>query len=95
MTLATNVLEKQPSETRLMTMDFSASMSAGEVIASIDSITTAPPGITFGTETMGTKSVSVLISSGINKKKYKIQIIVTTSLGQILENEGYLLIKEI
>ena len=95
MTLATNILEKQPSETRLMTMDFSASMSSGEIVSSLDSTTTTPVGVTFGTVTLGTKSVSVLISGGTDKKKYKIQFIVTTSLGQVLENEGYLQIKEL
>jgi hypothetical protein len=95
MTLATNTLEKQPSETRLMTMDFSSSMSTGEIISSLDTTETSPAGVTFGTVTLGTKSVSVLISGGVDKKKYKIRFIVTTSLDQILEHEGYLYIKEL
>lgn len=95
MTLASNILTKQPTETRLMTMDFSSSMSTGETILSIDDISTNPIGPTFGTATTGTQFASVLISGGTDKKKYKIQITVTTSLGQILENEGYLEIKDI
>lgn len=95
MTLATNILEKQPSETRLMTMDFSSSMSSAEAIIAVDSTTSTPVGVTFTNVAFTEKNVSVLIAGGADKKKYKIQFIVTTSLSQVLEFEGYLSVKEL
>jgi len=95
MTLATNVLTKQPTETRLMTMSFSSSMAVGETIVSIDNMSTTPAGVTLGATSTLPQSAALLISGGTDNKKYKIQIKITTSLGQVLENEGYLEVRDI
>ena len=95
MSLSKTTLEQQSTETRLLTMEFTEKMSTGETISSLDTSSSLPAGITFGAVTLDKRAVNLLCSGGTNGKQYKITMIVTTSLGQVLENEGYLKIKDI
>lgn len=94
--------EKQPDETRLFNFDFKPKMETGETILSVDSTVTDPAGITFGTTTINAQNVEILVSGGtgaisteIEYNTYKLTVIVTTSLGQILELDVLLNIKDI
>lgn len=87
-------LYKQPSESRLFSFEFSANMSSGETISSITSVIAAPTGVTLGTPTASGTKVQVRISGGTNNTQYTITGIVVTSLGNILEGEGYLVVKD-
>lgn len=89
------LLTKQPGESRLLSMDFSKKMSKGETITTIDSTVSNPAGLTFPSTTPSGQDAGILISGGDNHKKYKVTVTVTTSLSQILENDGYLDVKEL
>ena len=98
MSLSTTELTKQPSESRLMTMEFDNKMSKTELILTMDSVTSTPSGVgapTFDAGTVKSQSVDIMISGGTTDKKYKITMIVTTDAGQVIENEGYLKVREV
>lgn len=93
---------KQPSETILIVFDFSSKMVAQETISAVSSTDTSPVGIVFGNSpTINAQNVYILISGGvapsredIDSSPYKLTMIVTTSLGQILEEDITLNIRE-
>lgn len=93
--MATKPLEKQPSETHLITFDFSSKMSSAEIISSMDSNVSDPADVTFDvTPTVNTQTVDVLISGGVAPSRsdvaytpYKLTMIVTTDIGQVLEKD--------
>lgn len=87
-------LVKQPSEVRLFGMDFSNKMVKTETIVSIDSTVSSPSGITFTGTTIDGQVANILCSGGVDTKKYKITVKVTTGNGQTLENDGILEIVE-
>lgn len=96
-----DTLEKQPSEDRLFDMYFDNKMRTGETITSIDSTVSTPAGITFLSQSFSGQVVQLLVSAGdppdrgdLDYNQYKITVTVTTSANQILENEGFLNIKE-
>ncbi len=88
-------ITKQPSETHLITFDFSSKMVALETIISVSSNISLPASITFdASPTINSQTVDVLISGGsaptrsdISYTPYKLTMIVTTSANQILEND--------
>jgi hypothetical protein len=90
-------LTKQPSESRIYTMDFSANLIAGETIVSVDSVTGAPSGLTIagGIISSDGKQVQNRISGGAAGTVYKITLVVTTSLSNVLEGEGALVVKDL
>ena len=108
MALSKIVIQKQPGETRLVSMDFSNKMDTAEIILSIDDIrqlindtggTTTD--LTFAGQTINGQVAQFLVSGGtipdrtdINECDYKVTVEVTTDLGQVLENDGILKIKE-
>jgi hypothetical protein len=99
---ANQELCKQPAEKRKFGMEFAALMdtSSGEVISSIDGITSetisggtsdltiTSPAIANGVAT--SSKVELWIAGGTAGLKYRIEILVTTSGGQILEGDGLL-----
>lgn len=95
-------ITKQPSETHLVEFDFSDKMITGETIVSMDSAVSAPLGIVFGNSpSIVDHRVYILISGGvapsrydIDQAPYKLTMIVTTSVGQILEEDITLNIQE-
>lgn len=93
---------KQPSEKRRFQMEFSSLLNLGsnEIISGINSITSANIGGT-GTDLTITNTgiidgarassrVSMWIESGTTGKTYRIETLVTTTSGQILEGDGIL-----
>jgi hypothetical protein len=86
-------LYKQPSESRLYTMDFSANLTTGETIASVTSVTADVAGLTIGVPAVSGRAVQVKLSAGTADVLYKVTFMVVTSAGNILEAEGYLKIE--
>lgn len=86
-------LYKQPSESRIYTMDFSANMSSGETLVAVTSFTVSPAGLTYTSATPSGQVVAMRLSGGTDDVQYKITVVVTTSAGNTLENEGYLLVR--
>lgn len=94
-------LYKQPGETRLFDMSFANKMRDGETIVSIDSITSVPNDLTFNNSVYSGQVVQTLIGGGTipirpdtPEESYIVTFVITTSSGQILENEGILIVKE-
>lgn len=94
--LVQNELEKSPGDVRRFAMDFSSLPElASGTIASITSITASPDGLTLSSQQIdsGSKSVSCIISGGVNGKPYNVTFKVVTSGGQTLERTGTLYVK--
>lgn len=91
--MAIDTLSKQPSESRLFTMDFSANLASGETISSVTSVVADVTGLTIGAPVAGSRSVQVRISAGTVDIMYKVTFVVVTSAGNTLEAEGNLRIE--
>lgn len=101
-----DLLEKQPSESRLYDMDFSPKMVQGsspEAITSVDSVAqlelqsdgtrVATTDLTFpSSATFSLQVAQQRIEVGLDGKTYVVTYIVSTDLGNILEAEGLLLV---
>ena len=86
-------LTKQPSETRIFGMSFFNKLrSSSETIVSINSVNIYPDdaSLTAIEYSIGINVANITVSAGTNDRTYKITVVVTTSDGQILENEGLL-----
>ena len=93
---AVPLLIKQPSEDNVYTFEFRQLLADEESISSVTSVSGAPSGLTIGAPTHDSNSkVHVRISGGAADVKYKITAVVTTSLGNTKEGEGYLLVTDI
>lgn len=92
--MAVETLYKQPTESRVYTMDFSPNMVTGETISSVTSFTVSPSGLTSNTATPNGQEVNFRLSGGTANTQYKITCVVATSLGNTLEMEGYLLVED-
>lgn len=89
-------LIKQPAESRLFSMDFSALLASGETISSVSSVTALPSGLTLVNPAVaaGTRAQQ-RISGGTDKVAYKVTIRVVTSAGNTLEGEGILQVRDL
>jgi len=88
-------LIKQPSESRLYTMEFAPNLAAGETVTSVSSCTASPAGLTLtGAAASGTKA-TVRISGGTADTTYKVTFVVITSASNTLEGEGYLVVRQL
>ena len=107
MSLSNVIITKQPSEKRLVSMDFSKKMATTETITAIVSVgqSLADGSITtdleFSAQIISGQVVQFLVAGGniptradIQECDYKVTVKVTTSLGQELENDGILKVKE-
>lgn len=85
------LLFKQPAESTLFFMDFSANMGQAETIQSIAAPVVSPAsGLVIGTPTILGQVAQMRISGGTAGICYKITVQITTSLSNILECEGKL-----
>jgi hypothetical protein len=101
-----DLLEKQPSESRLYDMDFSPKMVQGsspEAIASVVSVSqlelladgtrVATTDLEFPSgATFSAQVAQQRIETGVDTKTYVVTYIITTDLGNTLEAEGLLLV---
>lgn len=94
--MSTETLIKQPSESRLYSMNFSANL-IDSTIAAINSVTVTPNDgfldVSDPPSFTGT-TVKQRIAAGKNNTIYKVTIIVLDTLGNILEGEGNLWVKD-
>lgn len=92
-------LVKQPAESRAFTMDFSALLASGETLTAVSTVTIAPvtasPLTASGVATVSGASAQQRLTGGLAGTKYKVTFVVTTSLSNILEGEGYLNVKDV
>lgn len=87
-------LTKQSSESRVYSMDFSANMQPAETVVSVDSFTVTPAGLTYTSATPSGQTAVMRLSGGVSVTQYKVTLVVTTSEGNVLEDDGYLLVKD-
>lgn len=89
---------KQPTESRLYSMDFSALMGQNETISAVSSVTkdkTTTPDLTIGAAVFDGQIAQFRLSAGKSGTKYKITCIVTTSDGNTLEGEGIVQLEDL
>ena len=89
---------KQPSEVRQLTMNFASILSDGETISSIVSVTHEKTGgetsdLTVYNEVKTDTVVAFWVSGGTNFVTYLVEITVTTSIGQTLQGDGLISIR--
>lgn len=95
--MADKTLSKQPAETRIFGMSYTNKLrSSTEVISSIDIVSIYPDDSTLTaiSHSFGSDKANILVGAGISGRTYKITVLVTTSDGQILENEGLLIVSD-
>lgn len=97
--MSTPSLVKQPSESRLYSMDFSALLAAGESIASVTSFTAATPpdaaALTISAIAASGPYAQARIAGGTAAFRYTVTAVVLTSLGNTLEGEGLLQVRNL
>lgn len=88
--MAINVLQKEVGETRLISMPFTNKMSSSESIVSVDRVVVEPTAdLVVTLDSVNGKNVLLLVSGGTSGVRYEIFVKLTSSVGQILENDGY------
>lgn len=88
--MAINVLQKEVGETRLISMPFTNKMSSSESIVSVDRVVVEPTAdLVVTLDSVNSKNVLLLVSGGTSGVRYNIYVKLTSSAGQILENDGY------
>lgn len=98
MSTADQTVEKQPSERRQVTMDFSAKMSA---LDTIEASSPAPvmtsericgkvTDLTIETPVISGQTLVMWITGGTSGQRYRVEGLITTSTGAILEGDGIL-----
>jgi len=92
--MSLEVLEKQPRESRVYTIDFSPNMQEGETITSVTTFDVTPAGLTYNSATPSGQLIAVRFSGGTASTQYKWSAVVVTSLGNTLEDDGYLHVKD-
>lgn len=94
--MSTPSLIKQPSESRQFSMDFSALLAPGESISSVTSVTALPAGLTLSGAPVSSGAIATQrIAGGTNAIRYVVTYVVLTSLGNTLEGEGILQVKDL
>lgn len=87
-------LVKQPSEIRTYKMDFRRSLDRDDLISGVVSVSAYPDSITVDNPSSSDKTVSFRVSGGNDGESYNIRVIVSTSLGQTIEGDGLLVVRE-
>ena len=92
---------KQPLEKRVFTMDFTSVLGSSEGVSSISGIVSEKVGgyatdlkISDSGISDDTKKVNMYIESGTNGVTYRVEVLVNTDAGQILEGDGILYITD-
>jgi hypothetical protein len=93
------ILYKTPAESFIYTIGFEKSMEQTESISTISSLTISPPH--SGTETITIdssplivgKDIQFRISGGTDGQSYKVTAVITTSLGNTMEEDFILVVR--
>lgn len=82
---------KDPSESILPRIDFSADMDDAETVVAIDSVVATPSGLTVASNGISSdgKRVQIRISGGTDGERYEVRVTVTTSAPQTLAGGLY------
>jgi len=90
-------LYKQPNESRMFAINFSANLESGETINAINSVTVTGAGLTVGSQSITSdgKKVQFRVSDGTAGESYQITVVATTTQSNILEGDGILVVKQI
>lgn len=98
---ASETLYKQPSEKRKFSMDFSNLMVTGETIAASPApvitsefINGNLTNLTITLLAISGQTMTFWVAGGTNNRRYRLEIVITTSTGQILSGDGILSIKD-
>jgi len=88
-------LVKQPTETRAYAIDFVNLLASGDSLASVTSgPTSTPTGLTFGSTAISGTQVQFTIAGGTAGTSYRVEVIVTTANGEIIEGDGDLIVAD-
>lgn len=95
---ASETLTKQPSEKRQFSFDFSNVMATGETISSIDETVSekmngATSDLVITLPAISGQTTTLWIAGGTNNTRYRVEMEVTTSAGQIIRADGILSVK--
>lgn len=101
-----DLLEKQPTESRLYDMDFGPRLAAAEAVSSLTSVTqqevdqdtgarSPTTDLTISDQAISGQLAQARIAGGVNGKLYLVTFLVTTDLGNTVEAEGLLLVRDI
>lgn len=97
--MSTPSLVKQPVESRLFAMDFSALLASGESVSAVTSFTADTPtgaaALTISSVAAAGSYAQARIAGGTSGFVYKCTAVITTSLGNTLEGEGLLQVKDL
>jgi hypothetical protein len=96
-----DLLEKQPAESRLYTMSFAPKMEDSESITGVNSVAqvlvdddgteSATTDLTFANPPSASgQNAQQRIAAGLDGNTYKVTFLVTTSLANVLEADGFL-----
>ena len=86
--------DKQTNETYLISGDFSDVLAEGEIISSVDVAAyigdVDVTSLVIGSTAIDGSDIVVRVQGGIDRRKYKIELTVTTSGANIYEEEIYM-----
>ncbi len=90
---------KQPVEKRLLEFECSGALCSGDSISSVvatayDEDGVASPTILSGSPTINATDFSLWIQAGTNRKNYWVDLKVTTALGEVLNNDLRIVVRE-
>jgi ABC-type uncharacterized transport system YnjBCD ATPase subunit len=91
------VLIKQPGETLPYAIDFTNLIPTGDSLSSVTSVTATPSGsgdLTLGSASISGTQVQFTIQGGIEGTMYRVEAIVVTTVGSILEGDGRLFVTD-
>ena len=99
MALASQLLEKQPSEVRNYTMDFTNLLGTSETISSTPTVTAviadgSASDLGISSVTYGTGLVNFDVASGTDGNNYIVTVLLSTSAGNTLEGDGPLRVRD-
>lgn len=84
-------LIKQPSESRVYSINFRALLAPGDALDEVVSLTTDPAAqLTLGTPVVASPRVKVRIEDGVAGTTYQVTCVASTTGGDTLEAEGLL-----
>lgn len=90
-----DVMSKDPAEERIYDMEFQEKLSGTETIASIDSSSVSPAGgLSIDSLAISGTRVQVRVSGGVAGTNYTVGIWAISSLGQKLEGEGVIEVRD-
>ena len=88
------VFIKQPSEVKGYAIDFENLLAETDSLNAIVSVTGTPAGLTISDETISGTQVTFTLAGGQDGTLYTIEAIATTTGGETLEGDGYLVVTD-